>query len=195
MPPITVSWRVDIRQVGWGHSSSTSDPYHQALRPEGIKPSLPQSWPAATTAEEGKTTHTKTSSPRSKAPAPCSRFWGGSAVYAPLLLGYTDCCGSSGSSYWGRAVAIHSLPPTPHSCHSYPTRLPVLPPSQALPATGYGERLLFCSVLGRGALSRCQYPRDHGCHHGRLRATITEALFCSDLWKLIAGQLGCLGNR
>jgi hypothetical protein len=53
---------------------------------------------------------------------------GGGAVYAPLILGYTDCCGSSGSSCWGRAVAIHSLPLTPQSCHSYPTRLPVLPP-------------------------------------------------------------------
>ena len=35
------------------------------------------------------------------------------AVYAPLLLGYTDHCGMSYSSYWSQAVNIHSLLP-PH---------------------------------------------------------------------------------
>ncbi len=157
MPPSTVSWRVNVRQVGLGQSQSSSpfDPDHHALQPEGIQPSLPQPWPAATTAEEGKATQAKALSPRSKAPAPCSRFWGGGTVYAPLLLGYTDCCGSSGSSYWDRAVAIHSLPPAPQSCHSYPTHLPFLPLRSALPATSCKERLLSQSVCVRAQYDSC----------------------------------------
>ena len=72
--PSSVPWRFGLCQLGLGQSSSTSDPDRKDLRPEGFTPSLPHPWPAATTAEEGPTTQTTASSPRSKAPAPCSRF-------------------------------------------------------------------------------------------------------------------------
>jgi hypothetical protein len=65
----------------------------------------------------------------SKALAPCSRFWRGAAVHAPLFLGYTDCGGSIGSFCWGREVNIYTLPPTPLSCLTYPTGLPALRPT------------------------------------------------------------------
>jgi hypothetical protein len=72
--PNTVSWCLDLCQVGRGHSSSTSNPDQQALQPKGFTLSLPHPWPATTTAEEGKTTQTTALLPRSKASASCSRF-------------------------------------------------------------------------------------------------------------------------
>ena len=88
--PSTVPWRIVLCQLGSGQSSSNPSPDRKVLRPEGITPSLPHPWPAATTAEEGSTTQTTTSSPRSKASAPCSRFWRGAIVYATVLLGCTN---------------------------------------------------------------------------------------------------------
>ena len=90
LSPITVPWCIDLCQLGSGKSSFTSDPDRKDLHPEGSTPSIPHPWPAATTAEEGPTTQTTALSPRSKAPAPCSRFWRGAIVYATNLLGYTN---------------------------------------------------------------------------------------------------------
>jgi hypothetical protein len=50
----------------------------------------------------------------------------GAAVYASLFLGCTVCCGSIGTMRWDWEVIIFTLPPTPHSCHSYSTRVPLL---------------------------------------------------------------------
>ncbi len=36
----------------------------------------------------------------------------GAAVYAPLFLGYTDCCGSIGSMCLGWEANFYNLPPT-----------------------------------------------------------------------------------
>ncbi len=94
--PSSVSWRFGLCQLGLGQSSSTSDPDRKDLQPEGSMPSLPHPWPAATTAEEGPTTQMIALLPRLKAPAPCSRFWRGAAVYATLFLGYTDGVAASG---------------------------------------------------------------------------------------------------
>jgi hypothetical protein len=82
--------RIDLCQLGSGKSSFNSDPDRKDLRPEGFTPSIPHSWPAATTAEEGPMTQMTALLPRSKAPAPCSRFWRGAVVYATDLLRYTN---------------------------------------------------------------------------------------------------------
>jgi hypothetical protein len=64
------------------------------------------------------------SSPGSKALAPCSRFWRGAAVYAPLFLGYTDYGSSFGSFCWCREVKPYTLPPSPLCCLTYPAYRP-----------------------------------------------------------------------
>ncbi len=58
--------------------------------------------------------------------ASCSGRWRGAAVYAPMFLGYTDCCGSIWSMRSDWKTNFHTLPLTPHSCHSYSMRLPFL---------------------------------------------------------------------
>ncbi len=100
--PSSVPWRFGLCQLGLGLSLSISDPDQKDLRPEGFTPSLPHPWSAATTAEEGPTTQTTGSSPKSKAPAPCSQFWRGVVVYATYLLG----CTNYGSVYstWSRGT-------------------------------------------------------------------------------------------
>jgi len=92
--PSTVPWRIVLCQLGSGQSSSNPSPDRKVLRPEGITPSLPHPWPAATTAEEGSTTQTTASSPRSKASAPCSRFWRG-PLCMPLILWATQTMAAS----------------------------------------------------------------------------------------------------
>jgi hypothetical protein len=48
-------------------------------------------------------------------PSVCLLFWG-----------CTDCCGSIISMCWGWEDTFYTLPPTPYSCHSYPTHVPFL---------------------------------------------------------------------
>jgi hypothetical protein len=64
--------------------------------------------------------------PGLKALAPCSQFRRGASVHASLFLGYTVYCGSIGTMHWDQEVIVFTLPPTPHSCHSYSTRAPLL---------------------------------------------------------------------
>jgi hypothetical protein len=90
LSPNTVSWCINLCQVGWGQLLSTSEPDQQDLQPKGITPSLPHPWPATTTAEEGATTQSTALLPMSKALAPCSQFGRGGVVYAPVLLSYTN---------------------------------------------------------------------------------------------------------
>ena len=124
--PNTVPWCIDLCQLGSGKSSSTSDPDRKVLRPEGFKPSLPHPWPAATTTEDEASTQTTASSPRSKASAPCSRFWRGGIVYAPDLLGYTNFGSVRSLWSWRLWIYIYTLRVSNHRCRHYSKGLPVL---------------------------------------------------------------------
>ncbi len=52
--------------------------------------------------------------------------WRNAAVYAPLVLGYTDCCSNIGFMRWSQEANFYTLPPTPHTCHNYSVHLPFL---------------------------------------------------------------------
>jgi hypothetical protein len=57
---------------------------------------------------------------------PRSKGWRGANVHASLFLGCTVCCGSIGTIHWDWEVNVFTLPPTPHSCHSYSTSVLLL---------------------------------------------------------------------
>jgi hypothetical protein len=119
LSPGSVSWRFKLCQLGLGYSSSTSTPDQKVLRPEGFKPSLLHPWPAATTTEDDALTQTTASSPRSKAPAPCSRFWRGADMYALDLLGYTNFGSVRSPWSWRLWIYISTLRFSDHRCRHY----------------------------------------------------------------------------
>ena len=112
--PNAVPWHIDLCQLGPGKSTSTSDPPKKTSGPEGSEPSIPHPQPAAATAEEGPTTQKTASSPRSKAPAPCSRFcmpliiWATQTSAASDLLGVGEC-GSTFTPYVSPTTAASTI--------------------------------------------------------------------------------------
>ncbi len=120
------------------------------LRPRPTKPPTqrssvipPGSWSAVTMLEVGVTKQSSSSSPGSKASAPCSQFWRRVVVYAPNLLGYTNN-GSFRSTWswgWFYVYYLHQ----PHlRCLTYPTGLQVLHPL-GLTTPHYHRLYAICS--------------------------------------------------